>query len=180
MGRHRCVPLLAILARPDCAHGVRSWTARCWDGGGRRSKIVVRLGFGFVTLEGQSFGPVYLAPAQAGELRVALRQATLELGRLGGKRLPARPTTVSSDVRPGLRTRVTLRARVPRPTVADIMARLRITVSMPAIDATATAAAAAAEEVWPSDDTPTASIPDPRSATPVATTMPLDVISAPS
>lgn len=121
MGHHRRVRLLAILGRIGWAPCRDCWTTRCWDGEGRRTTLHVRLGYGFLTLEGSSLGLVYLSPAQAGRLRGVLRSASIDLGRLGGEQLPTRPTPAVSR---GHWRRLLARPVPAKPTVADVMARL--------------------------------------------------------
>jgi hypothetical protein len=83
----------------------------------------VRLGYGFLTLEGSSLGLVYLSPEQAGRLRGALRSASIDLGRLGGEELPTRPT-VPAEVSRGHWRRLLARPVPAKPTVADVIAKL--------------------------------------------------------
>jgi hypothetical protein len=125
--RRRHVPLLSILGRLGWARDPDSWTTECRDGLGHRSRVVVRLGYGFVTMESPSLGLVYLTPLQVGRLRGALRDAGHDLGLFGGPGLPVRPPPAASDedVSIPAQTRRSIPLRVPaRPTVADIAARL--------------------------------------------------------
>jgi hypothetical protein len=126
MCRRRRVPLLSILGRLGWVRDPDSWTTACRDGEGRRSRVIVRLGYGFVTLEGPSLGLVYLTPLQVGRLRGALRAAGLDLDLFGGRGLPARPTPpCPDDVSIPAQTRRSIPLRPPaRPTVADIVTRL--------------------------------------------------------
>jgi hypothetical protein len=122
----RQVPLLSIMSRLGWARDPVSWTAGCWDGDGHRSTVAVRLGHGFVTLEGPALGLVYLSPLQVGQLRGALKSAGLDLDLFGGSGLPARPPPASHvDVTVPTQARRTMRMSTSdRPTVADIAARL--------------------------------------------------------
>jgi hypothetical protein len=91
--------------------------------------VVVRLGYGFVTMEGPALGLVYLTPLQVGRLRGALRAAGLDLDLYGGHGLPARPTPAPApdpdDVSIPAQTRRSIPLHPPaRPTVADIASRL--------------------------------------------------------
>jgi hypothetical protein len=127
--RRRHVPLLSILGRLGWARDPDSWTTACRDGLGHRSKVVVRLGYGFVTMEIASLGLVYLTPLQVGRLRGALRDAGLDLGLFGGSGLPMRPQpppkASPGEVSIPAQTRRSIPMLAPaRPTVADITARL--------------------------------------------------------
>jgi hypothetical protein len=125
--RHRRVPLLSILGRLGWARDPDAWTTACRDGRGRRSTVVVRLGYGFVTMEGPSLGLVYLTPLQVGRLRGALRDAGLDLDLFGGPGLPQRPPPAAcpDEVSIPAQTRCETSLRPPaRPTVADLVARL--------------------------------------------------------
>lgn len=85
MSRHRReLGLLAILVRLGWQRDPTLWTIPCLDGHGRRARLSVRLGKGWVTLEGPATGLLYLRPLQAGRLWVALHQALDDLALLGG------------------------------------------------------------------------------------------------
>ncbi|HYS40215.1 MAG TPA: hypothetical protein VEO01_31750 [Pseudonocardiaceae bacterium] len=125
--RHRRVPLLSILGRLGWARDPDSWTTACRDGRGRRSTVVVRLGYGFVTMQGPSLGLVYLTPLQVGRLRDALKNAGLDLDLLGGPGLPTRtpPAEEPDGASVPAQTRRSIPLSAPaKPTVADIVARL--------------------------------------------------------
>lgn len=135
MCHRRHVPLLSILGRLGWARDPDSWTTECRDGLGHRSRVVVRLGYGFVTMESPSLGLVYLTPLQVGRLRGALRDAGHDLDLFGGPGLPVRPPpppppslparASGEDMSIPAQTRRSIPLRVPaRPTVADIAARL--------------------------------------------------------
>jgi hypothetical protein len=134
----------------------------------------VRLGFGFVAIEGPSFGPLYLAPAQAGALRGALRQVMLELGRLGGPRLPNRPRDVPEPEPVQRRKLRLLRPPPPRPTVADIEAKLR---GLDQLAAETTRPITV--EVWPVDDETVPRIPRQRAAPVAVPVPPTDTVPTP-
>lgn len=93
--QHR--PVLSMLSRLGWTPARSGRTTRCWDRQGRRSFVVVRLGRGFIAIEGASAGRVRLSPGQLEQLRSVLREASIDLGRLGGERLPARPPLARSE-----------------------------------------------------------------------------------
>ncbi|WP_285744978.1 hypothetical protein [Lentzea sp. NBRC 105346] len=49
---------------------------------GRRTIAVVRKSMGFVRLDGDGFGPIYLSASRVDQLRAALRTAVFDLDRL--------------------------------------------------------------------------------------------------
>ncbi len=128
MSRH-CweLGLLGILARLGWQRDPQLWDVQCLDGNGQRTRLSVRLGAGWVTLDHPDIGLLYLMPGAVGKLRGALREALLDLDLFGGADLPAPrpplelPPDVGAD--PPRRYRVVVERR-PRPTVADIAARL--------------------------------------------------------
>jgi hypothetical protein len=124
MTRHGRVPVLAVLDRLGAGRDRYCWTARCLDGQGHRAIVVVRLGFGFVSLESPSFGLLYFAPAHVGRLRAVLRSAVITLGKLGGA-VPTRPAPAPPR-QPPIQRRRTVPGELPyRPTVADVIERVR-------------------------------------------------------
>jgi len=137
MSRHRRqLGLLAILARLGWQRDPGLWNVPCQDGHGHRAQLSVRLGTGWVTLDHPDIGLLYLTPPQVGKLRGALRHALFDLELFGGADRPA-PTPRferAPDVEavPPCRVRVVFEVPPPRPTVADIAARLA--ASVPAAD----------------------------------------------
>jgi len=91
MSRHRRrLGLPAILARLGWQRDPDLWGIPCQDGHGHRARLSVRLGMGWVTLDHPDCGLLYLRPLQVGKLRAALRDALLDLERLGGAEPPPR------------------------------------------------------------------------------------------
>jgi len=129
MSRHRRqLGLLAILTQLGWQRDPQLWNVPCLDGHGHRAQLSVRLGMGWVTLDHPDIGLLYLRPQQVGKLRGALRHALFDLELFGGADLPA-PTprferAPDVDAAPPCRVRVVLEPPPPRPTVADIAARL--------------------------------------------------------
>ncbi|MDQ3274885.1 MAG: hypothetical protein M3Q39_07595 [Actinomycetota bacterium] len=134
MSRHRRrLGLPAILAWLGWQRDPGLWSIPCQDGHGHRTRLSVRLGAGWVTLDHPDLGLLHLRPLQVGKLRAALRDALLDLERLGGTEPPA-PTPRSRRAPhvgtvPARRVRVVLGRPVTRPTVADIVARLAASAS---------------------------------------------------
>ncbi|MGH3797070.1 MAG: hypothetical protein ACRDSP_19530 [Pseudonocardiaceae bacterium] len=134
---HRQRGLLVILARLGWQRDPSRWSVPCRDGHGCRAELSVRLGAGWVTLDCSAPGPLYLRPHQAGQARAALREAVLDLERLGSTELSDPAVARESALLAGGAGAVGQRAvvhwhQVIRPTVPDIEARL--------MDATADAA----------------------------------------
>ena len=130
MSRHRRqVRFLAILARLGWQRDPDLWTIPCLDGHGRRSHLSVRVGLGWVRLDCPAPGPLYLNPFHALRLRFAVREVVGDLALFGDAGPPERPappepTPNDPGVPPQRRQLVVFRRPPPRPTVADIAARL--------------------------------------------------------
>ncbi len=129
MSRHRRqLELLAILARLGWQRDPGLWNVPCQDGHGHRAQLSVRLGIGWVTLDHPDIGLLYLRPRQVGKLRGALRHALFDLELFGGAepflREPRFELPPPVGAVPPRRFRVVFKPPPPRPTVADIMARL--------------------------------------------------------
>lgn len=137
MSRHRRERrLLTILMRLGWQRDPGLCTIPCLDGHGRCTRLSVRLGMGWVSLDSRAPGPLYLRPLQVGRLRAALRQVLVDLELLGGAEvlgaeLPG--AELAGQVpRSGPAAGVVAASRrsvlhwrpVTRPTVADIEARL--------------------------------------------------------
>jgi hypothetical protein len=129
MSRHRReVRLLVILARLGWQRDPDLWTIPCLDGHGRRAHLSVRVGLGWVRLDCPAPGLLYLNPFHALRLRVAVRAVVDDLDLFGGAEPPERPTrpepTPDDPEVPPRRQLVVFHRPPPRPTVADIAARL--------------------------------------------------------
>jgi len=130
MSRHRRqVRFLAILARLGWQRDPDLWTIPCLDGHGRRAQLSVRVGLGWVRLDCPAPGPLYLNPFHALRLRFAVREVVGDLALFGDAGPPERPappepTPNDPGVPPPRRQLVVFRRPPPRPTVADIAARL--------------------------------------------------------
>ena len=130
MSRHRRqVRFLAILARLGWQRDPDLWTIPCLDGHGRRAHLAVRVGLGWVRLDCPAPGPLYLNPFHALRLRFAVREVVGDralFGDAGPPERPAPPEPTPNDpgVPPPRRQLVVFRRPPPRPTVADIAARL--------------------------------------------------------
>ena len=130
MSRHRRqVRFLAILARLGWQRDPDLWTIPCLDGHGRRAQLSVRVGLGWVRLDCPAPGPLYLNPFHALRLRFAVREVVGDralFGDAGPPERPAPPEPTPNDpgVPPPRRQLVVFRRPPPRPTVADIAARL--------------------------------------------------------
>lgn len=126
--RQRMMPLLCLLVRLGWQRDPDLWTVRCRDGQGRRARLRVHLTVTGVSIEAPSPGPARLTLWQAGQLRVALRDADLCFGELAGPEErrdfscpdPARPLQES----PPARECVRLLPAATRPTVGQIAQRL--------------------------------------------------------
>jgi len=134
MSRHRRqLGLLAILERLGWQRDPELWSVPCQDGHGHRTQLSVRLGTGWVTLDHPDSGLLYLRPQQVGKLRGALRHALLDLELFGGvEPCPQEPRfELAPHVGPvpPRRFRVVFERPPPRPTVADIAARLAASAS---------------------------------------------------
>lgn len=129
----RRLGLLAILARLGWQRDPGLWSVPCLDGYGHRARLSVRLGTGWVTLDHPDFGLLYLRPPQVGKLRAALRHALLDLELLGGAepfvQEPRSGCAPHVGAVPARRCRVVFKRPPPRPTVADITARLAVSAS---------------------------------------------------
>ena len=126
---HRQVRFLAILARLGWQRDPDLWTIPCLDGHGRRAQLSVRVGLGWVRLDCPAPGPLYLNPFHALRLRFAVREVVGDralFGDAGPPERPAPPEPTPNDpgVPPPRRQLVVFRRPPPRPTVADIAARL--------------------------------------------------------
>lgn len=126
MSRHRRqVRLLAILARLGWQRDPDLWTIPCLDGHGRRAHLSVRVGLGWVKLDCPAPGPLYLNAFHALRLRLAMREVVLDLELFSGAEPPVRPVRPRPDPQvPARRQLVVFHRPPPRPTVADITARL--------------------------------------------------------
>lgn len=125
MSRHRRqVRLVALLARLGWQRDPDLWTISCRDGHGRRSRLSVRVGLGWVRLDCPAPGPLYLKPFHALRLCVAMREVVGDLDLLGGAEPPTRPEPTPDEGAPPSRQLVEFHHPPPRPTVADIAARL--------------------------------------------------------
>jgi len=127
--RHqRRTPLLQLLIRLGWQRDPALWTVRCRDRYGRRAQLQVHLTEIGVGITSSSPEPLELTPTEAGRLRVALRDGTLSCGELAGPdgfRDPARPARRTPPPQRPASTRELVRIhRPPRPTVAEITARL--------------------------------------------------------
>ncbi len=80
--RQRMMPLLCLLVRLGWQRDPELWTVRCRDGQGRRARLSVHLTATGVSIEAPSPGPARLTLWEAGQLRVALRDADLCFGEL--------------------------------------------------------------------------------------------------
>lgn len=136
MSRHRReLGLLTILVRLGWQRDPGLWTVPCLDGHGRRARLSVRLGKGWVTVDSPTVGPFYLRPLQVGRLRAALREVVLDLDLLGGTELSG----AARQPRPGPAAGMLAEPRrsvlhwrpVARPTVAEIEARLTAATADP-------------------------------------------------
>ncbi len=128
--RHqRRTPLLQLLIRLGWQRDPELWTVRCHDRYGRRAQVHVHLTEIGVGITLSSPETVELTPTEAGRLRIALRDGVLSCGELAGPdgfRDPARSSRrTPPPQRPAASTRELVRIhRPPRPTVAEIAARL--------------------------------------------------------
>jgi len=125
----RMMPLLCLLVRLGWQRDPDLWTVRCRDGHGRRARLRVRLTATGVSIEAPSPGPAQLDPWQAGQLRVALRDADLCFGELAGPQPHRTGFSCPDPARlppgsPPVRQRVQLLPSPARPTVAQIAHRL--------------------------------------------------------
>lgn len=125
--QQRRIPLLHLLARLGWQHDPQLWTVPCRDGHGRRARIHVHLSAAGARLTVPDHGPLHLTPWQIGQLRAALRDAFLSLGRLAGPDSLTEPAPATPPTPPG--PAPSRRERVPvlipaRPSVAEIAARL--------------------------------------------------------
>lgn len=124
----RQVRLLAILARLGWQRNPELSTISCLDGHGQRAHLSVRMSLGWVRLDCPAAGPLYLDPCHALRLRVAVREVVGDLALFGGAdgaEPPAQPAPTPNDPSvPPHRRLVVFRCPPPRPTVADIAARL--------------------------------------------------------
>lgn len=132
MSRHRrSLGLLTILARLGWQRDPTLWNIPCLDGHGRRARLSVRLGRGWVTVDSPAQGPIYLRPLQVGRLRAALREVIIDLDLLGGAELSSRPPRSGppAGMIAAPRRTVLQWRPVARPTVADIQSRLAATTA---------------------------------------------------
>jgi hypothetical protein len=124
--RHRTTPLLRLLSRLGWQRDPDLWTVHCRDGYGRRARILVHLSATGICLTVPDHGPLQLSAWQAGQLRMALRDALLSFARLAGpdgirRTKPAAPPLTRP---PSSRERVPV--RIPaRPSVAELRLRER-------------------------------------------------------
>jgi hypothetical protein len=125
--RHqRTTPLLRLLVRLSWQRDPDLWTVRCRDQYGQRAEVQVRLTETGIRITMSSPDPLELTPSEVGGLSVALRDSLLSLGELAGPdglRALARAPRSLLLPPPSPCQRVPLR-REPRPTVAEITARL--------------------------------------------------------
>jgi hypothetical protein len=127
--RHqRRTPLLQLLIRLGWQRDPELWTVRCRDRYGRRAQLQVHLTEIGVGVTSSSPETVELTPTEAGRLRIALRDGVLNCGELAGPdgfRDPARSSRRTPPPQRPASTRELVRIhRPPRPTVAEITARL--------------------------------------------------------
>ncbi|MGH3889925.1 MAG: hypothetical protein ACRDSZ_25730 [Pseudonocardiaceae bacterium] len=125
----RMMPLLCLLVRLGWQRDPDLWTVRCRDGHGRRARLRVRLTATGVSIEAPLPGPAQLTPWQAGQLRVALRDANLCFGELAGPEPRRTDLSCPDPARlppgsPPVRERVRLLPATARLTVAQIAHRL--------------------------------------------------------
>jgi hypothetical protein len=125
----RVMSLLCLLIRLGWQRDPNLWTVLCRDGHGRRACLRVRLTATGVSIEVPSPGPAHLDSWQAGQLRVALRDADLCFGELAGPEQHRIGCSCSDPARllpgnPPARQRVRLLPPPARPTVAQIAHRL--------------------------------------------------------
>ena len=147
----RMMPLLRLLVRLGWQRDPDLWTVRCRDGQGRRARMRVHLTATEVSIAAPSPGPAQLTPWQAGQLRVALRDADLCFGELAGPEQRRTSFSYPNPARlpqgsPPARERVQLLPATARPTVAQITHRLAIS-STPDWRITLTWASAAPRKV---------------------------------
>lgn len=130
---HRRTPLVWLLARLRWQRDPDLWTVRCRDEHGRRTCVLVHLTAVGVSITTPSAGALQLTLLQLGRLRAALRDAAMSFDRLSGtghsSTLAASSraqTTRSSPTTPPIPPRRVHARMAPRPSVADIAARLTV------------------------------------------------------
>lgn len=132
MASHRrTMPLLHLLVRLRWQRERDLWTVRYRDEYGRRARIFLHLSPTGISITVPALGAVHLTPWQAGQLRLALRDAVLCFGELAGPQEPgswaraAVPEPAAPPpAGPPVRERVRFSLPPARPTVAQIAHRL--------------------------------------------------------
>lgn len=120
MSRHqRGTPLSRLLRRLRWQRDPDLWTVPCRDDHGRRARLAVHLTSHGLTVTASTAGPVELAPLEVGRLRAALKHALLDFDRLSSEDCGRAAPVRESIPRPRVRRRLP-----PRPSVADIAARV--------------------------------------------------------